>query len=131
MLKRSKQRQAILDYLASTTEHPTADTIYKVIREKFPNISLGTVYRNLALLSSTGDIIRISSTDGADRYDYTTSPHYHFMCTNCGKVYDLPMDTLYSINDLAQQFTSHKISGHQTFFYGICKECNAKKQKTS
>lgn len=131
MLKRSKQRQAILDYLASTTKHPTADTIYKAIREEFPNISLGTVYRNLALLSSTGDIIRISSGDGADRYDYTTTPHYHFMCEKCGKVYDLPMDTIYSINDLAQQFTSHKISGHQTFFYGICQDCNKESEENS
>ena len=131
MLKHSKQRQAILDYLASTTKHPTADTIYKAIREEFPNISLGTVYRNLALLSSTGDIIRISSGDGADRYDYTTTLHYHFMCEKCGKVYDLPMDTIYSINDLAQQFTSHKISGHQTFFYGICQDCNKEREENS
>jgi Fur family peroxide stress response transcriptional regulator len=123
MIKHSRQRQAILDYLSQTNEHPTANVVYTAIQKEYPNVSLGTVYRNLAQLSERGEIVRIYCIDGADRYDYKTESHYHFMCTKCGNVYDLPMDTLHSINGLAQQFTAHEINGHQTIFYGVCEHC--------
>ena len=68
-LKRSKQRECIKAFLATRTDHPTADTIYMNIRQEFPNISLGTVYRNLALLSDLGEIMKITTDGGADRFD--------------------------------------------------------------
>ena len=80
-LKYSKQRETIKEYLRSTTEHPTADMVYDKVRETFPNISLGTVYRNLNLLVNEGEAIRISCGDSSERFDGNTSNHYHFMCT--------------------------------------------------
>ena len=84
MLKRSKQRDAILSFLATRYDHPTAETVYLNIKEEFPNISLGTVYRNLNLLSEIGEIQKISSGVGPDRFDGNPAPHYHFLCKKCG-----------------------------------------------
>ena len=83
--KRSKQRDAIIAFLMTRKDHPTADTIYMNIKKEFPNISLGTVYRNLALLSERGDILKLSYDNGADRYDASVEPHYHFICPLTGK----------------------------------------------
>lgn len=88
-LKYSKQRASIKEYLLHTTAHPTADTVYLHIKEEFPNISLGTVYRNLNLLADIGEALRIPTPAGGDRFDGRCEPHYHVVCTNCGKVFDL------------------------------------------
>ena len=94
-LKYSKQRASIKDYLMHTTSHPTADTVYLHIKEEFPSISLGTVYRNLNLLADIGEALRIPTPDGGDRFDGRCEPHYHVVCTNCGNVFDLEMDDSY------------------------------------
>ena len=88
-LKYSRQREAVKEFLASRIDHPTADTVYTNLREKFPNISLGTVYRNLSLLADMGEIIKITTGDGADRFDGRITPHNHFICHKCHKVSDL------------------------------------------
>ena len=74
-LKHSRQRDSILEFLATRKDHPTADTVYMNVRRSFPNISLGTVYRNLTLLADIGEISRIRLGDGVDHFDYDTSPH--------------------------------------------------------
>ena len=81
-LKYSKQRESIKLFLAERKDHPTADVIYLNIREQFPHISLGTVYRNLALLSELGEIKKLTTGDGADHFDGNVSPHQHVIC-NC------------------------------------------------
>ncbi|MGN0353424.1 MAG: transcriptional repressor [Roseburia sp.] len=123
MLKRSKQRDAILSFLATRYDHPTAETVYLNIKEDFPNISLGTVYRNLNLLSEIGEIQKISSGVGPDRFDANTDPHYHFLCKKCGSVIDLELDGLDHIDVLAAQNFDGKIEGHVTYFYGQCPDC--------
>ena len=100
-LKYSRQRESIKEYLMSTKEHPTADMVYLHVKQEFPNISLGTVYRNLNLLADIGEIIKISTLNGGDRFDGTTTPHYHFFCTDCGAVLDLDMDNIETINHIA------------------------------
>lgn len=105
------------------TDHPTANTIYQELQKEYPNISLGTVYRNLNLMCSLGEVQKISCGEESDRFDGVAAPHYHHVCTQCGAVHDIPMQVIDSINDLAQNFTPHEISGHQTYFYGICKHC--------
>lgn len=77
-IKYSRQRESIKRFLMSRDDHPTADTIYMHVRKEFPNISLGTVYRNLSLLTQQGEIQKIT-TDGADRYDRHVEPHSHFL----------------------------------------------------
>ena len=84
VMKHSKQRDAIMEYLKSSHEHPTADTVYAALRKDHPNISLGTVYRNLALLSELGEINKLSTGNGPDRFDGDVHPHYHFVCKKCG-----------------------------------------------
>ena len=122
-LKYSRQREAIKEYLMHTDMHPTADTVYMKVREEFPNISLGTVYRNLNLLAELGDAIKISTGIGGDRFDGQTRPHYHFCCTCCGSVLDLHMDEMDSVNESARKAFDGIIDGHSTIFYGTCVKC--------
>ena len=130
-LKYSRQRASIKEYLSNTREHPTADTVYLHVREEFPNISLGTVYRNLNLLADIGEAIKISTPNGGDRFDGRTDPHYHVVCTCCGNVSDLEMseEQIGQINKLADECFDGSIESHTTMFYGICAECAKEKQK--
>lgn len=121
--KYSRQREAILSYLYSTTCHPTADTVYTVVRQEYPNISLGTVYRNLNQLAEQGTILRLTGIDGSDHYDGTVNPHYHFWCKDCKQILDLKMDALDHICTLAAAHFNGKVEGHFTTFHGICPEC--------
>lgn len=121
--KYSKQRAFIKQYLASTSSHPTADTVYDEIRKRIPNISLGTVYRNLNQLTETGEIIKLSCGGCCDRFDGNTSPHYHFICTLCGTVMDLDMDSIDFVNECAAKHFTGRIEGSQTYFYGTCPSC--------
>lgn len=122
-LKYSRQRESIKNSLMSRHDHPTADTLYMSIREEFPNISLGTVYRNLNLLVELGEIRKLSCGEGADRFDADTNPHYHFVCSHCGEVIDLPMETLEAMNEAAQTYCHGQIESHITYFYGTCEHC--------
>lgn len=122
-LKYSRQRESIKQFLATRNDHPTADTIYTILRETFPNISLGTVYRNLALLSDIGEIVKITTGDGADRFDGKTTPHHHFVCRECHRVMDLEMESIDSIMDVAGKNFAGQIDSYITNFYGVCDEC--------
>lgn len=124
-LKFSRQRESIRAYLAHTKEHPTADTVYMHIREIYPNISLGTVYRNLNLLVEQGEIIKISQCSDSDRFDGNTNPHYHFLCLKCGCVQDLMLkpESLEHIDVVANAGFNGNIKGHTAIFYGECSKC--------
>ena len=122
-LKYSRQREMIKSFLMTRKDHPTADTVYMNVRQEFPNISLGTVYRNLTLLADIGEIQRIRVGDGVDHFDADISPHNHFICTQCNSVIDLDMPSIDSINEVAGQNFDGKITGHITYFYGSCPKC--------
>ena len=121
--KHSKQRDMIMEFLMTRKDHPTADVVYSNVRLKNPNISLGTVYRNLTLLADTGEILRLQVGDGVDHFDADTSPHYHFICSDCGSVIDLEMDDIDSIREIAAANFKGQIAGHVTYFYGTCENC--------
>lgn len=125
MQKYSRQRDAIKKYLAQTKEHPTADTVYLHIRSIFPNVSLGTVYRNLNLMVDQGEALKLSYRAGSDRFDGNANPHYHFLCTECSKILDLDIsqDEIEQINHIAGQEFSGEIKGCSAFFYGKCSDC--------
>lgn len=125
-LKYSRQRELIKDFLMGRCDHPTADTVYINVRQQLPSISLGTVYRNLTLLADTGEIQRLRLGDGTDHFDADTSPHYHFICSECGCVQDLQMDSIDAILDIARKRFNGQIAGHMTYFYGICGRCSQK-----
>lgn len=122
--KYSRQREAIKEYLAHTKEHPTADTVYMNIRKVYPNISLGTVYRNLNLLVEHGEIIKINCRDGSDRFDGNLDSHYHLICNECKRVIDIEMESMDHVNKIAGAGFNGKIEGHEIFFYGLCPECH-------
>ena len=122
-LKYSRQRHVIKDFLMTRKDHPTADTVYMNVRTEYPNISLGTVYRNLSLLADIGEIQRLRFADGVDHFDADTSAHYHFVCTQCGRIIDLKMDSLDHIMDIAGTGFDGEIKGHVTYFHGLCRDC--------
>ncbi len=128
MLKYSRQRESIKTYLMQTKEHPTADMVYLHMKETYPNISLGTVYRNLSLLTEIGEVNKLTSCDGADRFDGNTAPHYHFTCDQCHNVYDLEMESIEHINLIAAQNFDGEITGHTAQFHGICGQCMKRKK---
>lgn len=128
-IKYSRQREEIKHYLSTRKDHPTADDVYAAIRREIPNISLGTVYRNLNLLADNGDILRLRVGDGVDHFDYDTSNHYHFICRECSGVSDLPMKNIDSILDNAGADFDGQIDGHVTYFYGTCGSCCHKQLK--
>jgi Fur family peroxide stress response transcriptional regulator len=125
-LKYSRQREAIQQYLSSTKEHPTAEMIYLHVKQVIPQISLGTVYRNLQLLTSLGEIQKIPSLDGADRYDAVVQPHNHFICKRCGCVKDLHTDfeQMQKIQEIAANSFEGEIESSTTTFYGVCVACS-------
>ncbi|MBE5939417.1 MAG: transcriptional repressor [Lachnospiraceae bacterium] len=124
MVKYSRQREAVKTFLMSRKDHPTAEFVYQNVREEYPNISLGTVYRNLTFLVENGEAIKISCGDKSEHFDGNPKPHYHFYCKECGGVSDLDMDDLSFMNTLASKNFNGQIWGHNTVFYGICENCS-------
>ena len=120
--KRSKQRDAIMEYLRSTKSHPTAETVYNEIRPQIPNISLGTVYRNLSLLEELGMVRKIPQGGEPDRFDADTTPHSHLKCSCCGSVSDIYFDPEH-IDSLAAESCGCDITGHDIMFFGVCTNC--------
>ena len=121
----SKQRDCIMRVLSITTSHPTANWIYNKVREEIPNISLGTVYRNLSVLSGDGDILRLTVGDGTEHYDACTTPHYHLCCKNCGGVYDIKINYLDDLDKKAEKSSDIEIDCHRVMFYGTCSQCKS------
>ena len=125
-LNRSKQRDAIIAFLATRKDHPTAEVVYDNVRETFPNISLGTVYRNLTLLADLGEIRRLRTRDSKDHFDADLSSHYHFICNECFSVSDIFIDKTTELVKAANEVTMNQITDHEVFYYGICKDCQKK-----
>ena len=123
ILKYSRQRESIKACLSGRTDHPTADMIYTDIREEFPSISLGTVYRNLNLLSELGEVQKLTCGDGKDHFDWNTAPHFHFVCRHCGAVLDLPLAPCEELQHQAQEVLGATVDSHMVYFYGRCAHC--------
>ncbi len=130
--RHSVKRDAILNNLKMRKDHPTADMVYADIRKEYPNISLGTVYRNLTFLVDHGDAMKVICGDDETHFDGNTSPHYHFKCLDCGELIDLDIPD----GDKAEQIFSRPIEGfagkvytHSTMFFGQCELCAKKAEK--
>lgn len=117
----SRQREIILKKLQNTTAHPTAEMLYQWLKPDNPSLSLGTVYRNLNLLAEEGMIARFTSY--VERYDANTVPHAHFLCRNCGRMYDIEIPYDETLNAQAAVTSGHRIEGHELLFTGICADC--------
>ena len=126
MKKYSRQREAILNVLHSTDTHPTANWVYDQVREIIPNISLGTVYRNLAALTAAGEIVSLSGGGGHERFDGNNFPHAHLHCRNCGRITDIALETDYLIE--AARKNDFIPDSSVYIARGVCGECNAKEK---
>ena len=115
-MKYSKQREALLTLLRSTRSHPSADWLYENLRKEFPNISLGTVYRNLAQLSENGDILKISTSANKEHFDGFVHRHFHFVCNKCDKIYDVDLDGMDEIKNQAAENLIAEIEAYSLIF---------------
>lgn len=123
MAKYSRQRECILKNLQSRRDHPTADMVYESVQVEEPNISLGTVYRNLSFLAENGQILKISTGIGPDHFDGFTEVHNHFVCRKCGRVLDLDYVADEKIIADASKNFNGEIEGYDLQFYGTCEDC--------
>ena len=130
ILRRSKQREAILRVLKSTTTHPTADWIHEQVKKEIPNISFGTVYRNLRLLRKSGEILELDLAGRPSHFNHNVGDHYHFRCDRCDRVFDLDKPVYKTINDEVSKNTSFKITHHVLEFRGLCEDCQKKSSRT-
>jgi len=125
----TKQKKVILDILRSVDSHPTAEWIYNKAKEQIPDLSLGTVYRNLNLLRDNGEIMELNYGSEQSHYDGNAKNHYHFKCSQCGNIYDVDLGLIRNIESKAENRSGHKIEGHRLEFYGICRDCLAADHK--
>jgi Fur family peroxide stress response transcriptional regulator len=123
MERKTKQKEAILEVLRGTNSHPTADWVYNEVRKDIPNISLGTVYRNLRLLCESGEILELDLCGTLARFDARKDNHYHFRCEKCGQVFDVDMPVDAEIDRRTTENTGFKVSYHRLEFRGVCKDC--------
>lgn len=119
----SKQREIILDAVLNSHEHPTAENVYNLVKGVLPNISLGTVYRNLKILSEDGTIKRIGSSYKNEHFDGRIDDHAHMLCTHCGNVVDIKCDCKNLINQKAVMDEDHLIQHIDVTFLGLCSNC--------
>ncbi len=117
------QRKIILEEIENTRAHPAAHEVYEMVRRRLPRISLGTVYRNLEVLSEYGLIRRMDLGDGQYHYDGNTEEHYHVRCTECGRITDLFMDPVCDLEGTIARQTGYEIAGYRLDFFGLCPVC--------
>jgi Fe2+ or Zn2+ uptake regulation protein len=118
----SRQREAILCNLKERSDHPCADMVYESIRLQIPNISLGTVYRNLKALADDGSIIRFN-VGNKERFDGNTTPHIHFFCECCGEIRDVFHDSVNAFVENMSQLLDCTVSGAHLVITGKCEIC--------
>lgn len=121
----SKKREAILEILRSTDSHPSADWVYQQMRLRYPDISLGTVYRNLAQFKEQGTILCVGTVRGVERFDANVHPHVHFVCQGCDSVTDLHRLTIpEELCGVAARESGGAVDSCWMTFYGKCDRCS-------
>ncbi len=122
-LKVTPQRIAIYGELAATDQHPSTETIYKKIKDYYPNISLTTVYRTLETFEKLGLISVVNVLYNAARYDANLNPHNHIVCTECKKIEDFYDESLSNLDMSDISLNEYSIKGYSILLSGICKDC--------
>lgn len=127
--RNSKQRQIIFETVKASCKHPTAEEIYQTIKKDYPNISLGTVYRNLNLLCEQGDLVNLNSGFECDHFDGECSPHPHLICSECKRVFDLKADFAPLLGTISNEEFNAEIRCVRITAFGLCPSCKAEKEK--
>jgi Fe2+ or Zn2+ uptake regulation protein len=125
MTRKSKQKEAIFKVMKETTSHPTAEWVYERVRREIPNISLGTVYRDLELLKQEGEILKLDFAGTQSRFDGKAENHHHFRCLKCSRIFDVdgPLDK--GIDERLAQKMGFTVFEHRLEFHGLCKNCQS------
>lgn len=124
MTKHFRKRDAILSYLRSTDVHPSADMVYARLKPEIPDLSLGTVYRNLSMFRQQGLIASIGTVNGVERFDGNTVPHVHFVCNDCSAVLDMPeLQVPQHMIETVNQQTGGSVATCSLTFTGQCSNC--------
>ena len=122
--KHFPKRDAILQQLRQSKAHPSAETLYQLLKPEIPDLSMGTVYRNLNIFRQQGLVISVATVNGVERFDGNTAPHVHFICNDCGAVIDLEsMEIPDSLPQAAENCGGGRVSGCTLSFNGKCREC--------
>ena len=121
------QRQIVLQTVLRMHDHPTADTVYAAVAAEHPSISKATADRNPNQLVIQGDIRRVPVPNGADRYDFNTSEHYHVRCTHCGQVYDVHRPNIDNLLDKVEDASGVEVQRYDILFEGVCQNCKQAK----
>ncbi|OGV31274.1 MAG: hypothetical protein A2020_01470 [Lentisphaerae bacterium GWF2_45_14] len=128
-LSNTNQRRIIIEELRNLYTHPTADELYVIVREKLPQISLGTVYRNLELLADAGKVLKLELSGKQKRFDGNVNKHFHMRCRACGRIEDMHADKMSEIdrnlNDLVDKL---KVDGYRLELNGLCNKCRAEEE---
>jgi len=127
-LRMTRQRRIILEELGKTLSHPTADEVYGMVRKRLPRISLGTVYRNLEVLSAHGMVRKLELAGSQRRYDGDPENHYHARCLSCGRVEDVPIKPIATLDVALEGWSEYEIVGHRLEFIGLCPDCKKQEQ---
>ena len=127
--KYSRQRELVYHAVLQSGQHPTAEAVYQAVRRECPDISLGTVYRNLGRLAECGAIRKIGVPDGSDHFDGTLREHYHLFCIGCGCVRDVDLPELEGLRQVVEQRTGFEVTEHDLILRGLCEDCREKNEK--
>lgn len=122
----TRQKKAILGVLKGTDCHPTASWIYERVKKEIPNISLGTVYRDLKMLARNGEILEIDFASNPSRYDSKIEKHYHFRCLKCDSIFDVDENVDLEIDKRVARKTGFAVLHHCLEFHGLCRACQQK-----
>ncbi|MGL4537925.1 MAG: Fur family transcriptional regulator [Cetobacterium somerae] len=125
-MKFSKQRELILNYILNSHEHLTADTIYADLKKDNPELSLGTVYRNLTKLTEIGAIKKVSLPNQVDKFDKNLEPHAHFICDECGSITDINIPEVDKFLNKISKDEDISIRKYDITLNGTCKKCKSK-----
>jgi Fur family peroxide stress response transcriptional regulator len=128
--KHSDKRDAILQAIVSTTEHPSAQWIYDRLKPRIPNLSLGTVYRNINFFRHEGLVMSVGVVNGEERFDGVADPHPHLICSHCGRVIDLPCPEVKTV-EVPPETAGFTVDYRRTVFYGLCADCGSSGKTTA
>ena len=121
--RNTPQRRVILEELQKVTLHPTAATLYEIVRRRLPKVSLGTVYRNLDVLRRMGLINTLHFGGQPMRFDGTTGKHHHVRCRVCGRLDDLPELPLADVVRTACELSGYDVGECRVDLVGTCPTC--------
>ena len=121
--RKTIQRALVLEAVNKLQCHATVEEIYQMVASEHPNISKGTVYRNLNQLADSGEIRKLEIPGGADRFDHRCHNHYHVKCLKCGRVFDVDMEYIADLEQKIRDTHGFVFSGHDLVFRGLCPDC--------